>query len=151
MWGASPVSTKKQKKNKKKRGGPGHACPLGQRKEGKNPRRLSLAFRRLLVPIVCRPLAVRPLAICHPLAVRPLDVCHPLAVCPLSPFVVLSSPSFSSSRPHRSRLLVPIILSLPFIIPMSPLLSSPRRPPMEHPVSSCSWWWGWVLGRLHHQ
>ena len=124
--------TSEHKETKKKKKRRSRACmSLGQRKEGKNPRRLSSPGP-----------GVPPLSPCVSLASHSRR---------LSSSRRLSPRHSSSSRPRRSRLLVPIILSLPFVIPMSPLLSSPRRPPMEHPVSSCSWWWGWVLGRLHHQ
>ena len=70
----------------------------------------------------------------HPLAIRQLLV--PVVVIP-SPFVVISSPSFSSSHPHRSPLavrccLVPVVLPLLFVVVSSPSFSSshPRHSPL---------------------
>ena len=131
------MSTRKQKKKerkKKKRSSPGHTCPLDQRKEGKKNTQETLVSWAWCPPR--RPLAIRQLLV-------------PVVVIP-SPFVVVSSLSFSprrssSSRSRCSPLAVHRHL-IPVVLVFSSLSFSPRhsssphsrrcRPPMEHPASS---------------
>ena len=73
---------------------------------------------------------------------RPLAICQllvPIVVIP-SPFVVVSSPSFSSSHPHHSPLTVrcclgPVVLPLPFVVVSSPSFSYSH--PHHSPLAIC--------------